>query len=124
MSRRLAPALLVPLLLVGACGSGGSSSVKANGTVDASGGAASVKGGDDLKFGPNVVQAKTGKLALTFVNSGQVPHNLVFDDAALGKTKTVDGGAKETIDVTFDKAGSYTFVCTFHPGMTGKVVVS
>ena len=120
---RLAPALLAPLLLLTACGGGGSTSVQDNGVVTASGGAATVKGGDNLKFSPNVVDAKAGKLTLTFVNSGQVPHNLVFDDSGLGKTGTVDGGAKETLDVTFDKAGTYTFQCTFHPGMNGKVVV-
>ena len=121
---RLALVLVAPLLLLTACGGGGSTSVKENGTVAATGGAATVKGGDTLKFAPNVVDAKVGKLALTFVNGGQVPHNLVFDDTGLGKTATVDGGAKQTLDVTFDKAGSYTFMCTFHPGMTGKVVVS
>ena len=121
---RLAPALIVPLLLLSACGSGGSSdAVKVNGTVAAAGGAATVKGGDNLKFAPNVVDAKVGKLALTFANSGQVPHNLVFDDSALGKTDTVNGGDKQVLDVTFDKAGTYTFQCTFHPGMNGKVVV-
>lgn len=123
MSRRLATVLLLPVLLAG-CGSSSASAVKANGTVNAAGGTASVKGDNTLKFSPNVVDAKVGPLKLTFVNSGQVPHNLVFDDAKLGKTGTVDGGAKQTIDVTFDKAGTYTFQCTFHPGMTGKVVVS
>lgn len=123
MHRRLACTLVLPLLLVGACSSGGSTSVKDNGTVQASAGSATVKGGDNLKFAPNVVNAKVGALKLTFANGGQVPHNLVFDDSGLGKTKTVDGGAMETIDVTFDKAGTYIFQCTFHPGMTGKVVV-
>lgn len=57
-------------------------------------------------------------------NLGNVPHNLTFDDASLGKTGTVDGGASEQLKVVFPKAGTYPFVCTFHSGMDGKVVVS
>lgn len=122
-SARLATAALLPVLLLTACSSSGSSSVKANGTVDGSSGVVTVKGGDDLKFAPNIVNAKVGVLKLTFTDSGQVPHNLAFDDASLGKTATINGGTSATLDVTFPKAGTYTFQCTIHPGMTGKVVV-
>ena len=129
---RPAFAVLAPLVLVAGC-SGGSSgtdpgAVADLGTTTAAGSpsaqTAEVDGKDTLKFGPNIVDAKVGALALTFRNAGQVPHNLVFDDAGLGKTGTVNGGARQVLSLRFDKVGTFTFQCTFHPGMTGKVVVS
>lgn len=124
--------LVLPMLAVTACagggGSGGTSSVKANGTVAAAGSSAAqtaeVDGQDVLKFKPNVVTAKVGALTLTMKNTGQVPHNLEFDDSSLGKLGLVDGGRSKQLKLSFVKAGSYTFQCTIHPGMTGKVVVS
>ena len=126
---RLAALLVVPVLLVAGCGGGSSTKVGAGGgTTDAAGApgaqSAEVDGKDTLRFAPNVVQAKVGTLSLTFANTGQVPHNLVFDDSSLGRTATVNGGAKQVLTLKLDKTGSYAFQCTFHPGMTGKVVVS
>lgn len=121
--------LVLPLFAVTACaGGGGSSSVKPNGTVAAVGGptaqTAEVDGQDVLKFKPNVVTAKVGALTLTMRNAGRVPHNLEFDDSSLGKLGLVAGGQSKALQLTFTKAGTYTFQCTIHPGMTGQVVVS
>ena len=121
--------LVLPLLAVTACAGGGrSSSVKENGTVAAVGSptaqTAEVDGQDVLKFKPNVVTAKVGALTLTMRNAGQVPHNLEFDDSSLGKLGLVTGGQSKALKLTFAKAGTYTFQCTIHPGMTGQVVVS
>lgn len=123
------PSLLVALAataLLAGCGSGSSS--KGTGSVTTTGAAdaqtATVGMTDQLKFSPSTVLAKVGTVTLDVKNEGQVPHNLVFDDGALGKTGTVDGKSDATLKVSFTKAGTYTFVCTFHPGMGGKVVVS
>ncbi|MCW2499868.1 MAG: Cupredoxin-like domain [Frankiales bacterium] len=125
--KRLAAVALVPLLAVG-CGGGGASSVKDNGTVSTTGAAgaqtATVDMTDTLVFKPNIINAKVGTVTLLAKNVGLIPHNLVFDDSALGKTGTIDGKKSEPLKVVFDKAGTFTFVCTFHSGMTGKVVVS
>lgn len=127
---RLASLLVVPLVLVAGCGSGSSKPAADSGGAGttasgpASAQTAQVDGTNALKFAPSVVQAKVGSLTLTFANTGQVPHNLVFDDSALGRTSTVDGGSKQVLTLTLAKAGTYAFQCTFHPGMTGKVVVS
>lgn len=120
---------LFPLLALTACGGGGSSSdVPANGTVAAAGPPSSqtaeVDGKDILKFAPNVVTAHVGVLDLTMKNIGGVSHNLVFDAKGLARTGTVEGGKAQTLKLRFDKAGTYTFQCTFHEHMTGKVVVS
>ncbi|MGB8651697.1 MAG: cupredoxin domain-containing protein [Mycobacteriales bacterium] len=128
MNRTLA-ALAVPLLMT-ACSSGGSSSKDSagSGAVSAEGPptaqTVTVAMRDTLKFQPDTVAAKVGTLTITVTNSGQVPHNLIFDQAGLGKTDTVDGKTTTHLKVVFDKAGTYSFVCTFHSGMTGKVIVS
>jgi plastocyanin len=117
------------LLLAGCGGSGtsGTSDLKVTGTVTASGAAAAqtvrLDMTDSLTFTPNVVQAKVGSLALTVENAGTIPHNLVFDDGALGHTGTVKGHATATLTVPLAKAGTFRFTCTFHSGMDGKIVV-
>jgi plastocyanin len=128
MTRTLA-ALTALLLLAGCGGSGkaGTSGLKVTGTVTASGApgaqTARLEMTDGLRFTPNVVQAKVGSLALTVENSGSIPHNLVFDDASLGKTDTVKGHATATLTVPLTKAGTFRFTCTFHSGMDGQIVV-
>lgn len=119
-------ALAATALLAGCGGSGGSSGGTGSVTTTGAAGAQTATVGmtDQLKFSPSTVQAKVGTVTLTVRNEGQVPHNLVFDDSALGKTGTVDGKSDTTLKVTLSKAGTYRFVCTFHPGMGGKVVVS
>ena len=127
MTRRAAVVAALPLLLLVACSGGsdepaGASSVTTTGAPDAQ--AATVDMTDKLVFSPSTVNAKVGTVTLTVTNSGLVPHNLHFDDDALGKTGTVDGKKSEDLTVRFDKAGTFDFVCSFHPGMDGKVVVS
>ncbi len=79
---------------------------------------------DVLTFEPDTISAKVGTLTLTLTNSGQVSHDLVFDDPALPKMGTVTGGKERSATYTFTEPGTYTFVCTFHSGMDGKVVVT
>jgi plastocyanin len=118
---------LAALVLVAACSSGGGA-VKANGSVTAQGPAsdqkASVRMSDQLRFSPNEVHAKVGTLTLLIDNTGSVPHDLVFDDQALGKTSLVQGGSTATLKVLLTKAGTYRFTCTIHTGMNGEVVVT
>jgi plastocyanin len=117
------------VLLVAACGGGssGGSDLKVTGTVSASGAPSaqtvSLDMKDDLTFVPNVVDAKVGSLTISIENAGQIPHNLVFSDRSVGATGTIKGHSTGTLSVSLKKAGTYTFVCTFHSGMDGKVVV-
>jgi len=116
---------LALLLLLTGCSGGGSSSTGSTTTVGAAGAqTATVEMRDDLKFHPTKVLARVGSVTLHVSNTGQVPHDLVFDDSSLGRTKTVDGKAATDLTVRFAKPGSFRFVCTFHSRMTGEVVVS
>ena len=130
MSRR--PVLLVAVLAAGAlaaCGGGGDddgaatgSRVAAEGPPDAQ--VATLVGTEGLDFEPSGVSAKKGKLTLTLRTKGGPPHNLVFDDESLPAIGTVEEGQEESQTYTFTADGTYDFVCTFHPGMDGQVVVS
>lgn len=129
MKRLLAATAVLPVLLLTACGgsddtAGSGAGPAGTAAGDAGAQTVEVDSNDQLKFAPETINAKVGKLTLTNKNVGKIPHNLVFDDAALGKTGTVSGGESDELVLDLTKAGDYTFVCTFHSGMTGKVVVS
>lgn len=123
-------ALLAAALVLSACGGGGADgpgeanggTVQAEGPADAQ--AATVVSVDGLRYDPGTVEAVVGTLELTHRNASDVPHNLTFDDDALGAIDTVTGGQSTTITLTFSEPGTYVFVCTFHSGQVGQVVVS
>ena len=125
MKRLLLPAL-AGLLLTACGGQSDSSPAAGTGTGTTDGPAAAqtftIHGTDADAFSPATVQARVGRLTLTLQNGG-VPHDLVFTDKALPGIAAVSGAATKSTVLTFSRAGTYTFVCTIHPGMAGKVVV-
>ena len=125
---RTVPLLLVALALTGCGGSGDATDRSATTTVTAEGPAdrqtATVVSNDELRYDPGIVEAEVGTLVLTHRNGGRIPHNLVFDDESLGRIDTVNGGQEKSITLTFSEPGTYDFVCTFHTGQVGSVVVS
>lgn len=125
---RPAVALVALALVLAGCASDDpDSEVKETGTATAEGPATAqtvaLDMNDDLQFVPNVVKAVPGTLTIALDNVGRIPHNLVFKDE-LGGTETIGGGEKASLKVTLGKAGTYRFVCTFHSGMDGQVVVA
>ena len=81
--------------------------------------------GTSLLFDPGDVTVPAGaEVTLTFENRSTVPHNLTFGDPINVATATiVQPGASETVTFTAPEAGSYEFVCTLHPGMSGTLIV-
>lgn len=119
--------LLVLVLLLAACGGQSDSKPAAGSGTGTTEGPAeaqtfTIRGTDADAFSPATVQARVGQLTLTLQNGG-VPHDLVFADKALPGIAAVRGPATRSTVLTFGRAGTYRFVCTIHPGMTGKVVV-
>jgi plastocyanin len=123
--------LLVLLALSGAVGCGSPSDqgtpAPGSGTGTAEGPATAqtftIHGTDRDQYVPATVAAKVGTLTLTLQNGG-VPHNLAFRDGGFPGIAAVSGAGRRSTTLTFDKAGTYVFECTIHPGMSGKVVVS
>ena len=71
----------------------------------------------DFAFSPATIRVPAGA-TVRWKNDDSVAHTVTskgFDSGNL------DGGRSFTF--TFTKSGSYAYVCTYHPGMTGTVVV-
>jgi plastocyanin len=72
------------------------------------------------RFEPASIAVKAGT-AVTWTNSDNFTHSVQVDGTT--DVRVVKPG--ESTQITFDKAGTYTYVCTFHPqNMRGTVVVS
>jgi plastocyanin len=76
------------------------------------------KGGD---FKPGTVNIRAGQSVEWVNHSGNI-HNVTFDDRSLTGSTTMS--ANESFRATFPRPGSYHYICTFHPGMEGTIVVS
>lgn len=74
-------------------------------------------------FSPSVIEVPVGSTVtwrfLEVDGGGQpVPHNVVFDDQA-SPVLTTGRWSR-----TFTEAGDFTYVCSLHPGMNGRVSVT
>ena len=74
---------------------------------------------DNFSFGPVLLTVALGT-RVTWTNRDDIPHTVVADDKTF-KSKALD--TDETFSYTFDKLGTYPYLCSIHPHMTGKVVV-
>ena len=75
---------------------------------------------DNFAFGPATVKVSAGT-TVTWTNRDDVPHTVVSDDKTTFKSKALD--TDEQFSFTFSKPGKYSYFCSVHPKMTGKVVV-
>ena len=119
---RLAAGLFAFLLSLSLVACGGSDDDADGGSIDNNdtdaGGAqnAATVALKDLKFAPDKVTVKTGETVL-WKWEEEVSHNVTADEF---KSKDLTKGSYSH---TFDKAGTYEYRCTIHPGMDGTVVV-
>ena len=74
---------------------------------------------DNFVFGPPTITVPVGA-TVTWTNKDDIPHTSVSTEGVF-KSKVLD--ADEKFSYTFTKAGTYSYYCTIHPKMTGKVVV-
>jgi plastocyanin len=74
---------------------------------------------DNFTFGPSALTVAVGA-TVTWTNHDDIPHTVVSTDGAF-KSKALDTDDK--FSFTFTKAGSYSYFCSIHPKMTGKIVV-
>lgn len=74
---------------------------------------------EEFSYSPNPLRVKVGT-TVTWTNNDSEPHSATADDGIFN-TGTLDQG--QSGSVTFTKAGAYTYHCSFHPNMTGTVIV-
>jgi plastocyanin len=70
-------------------------------------------------FQPNAVTIKVNG-TVSFVFSAN-PHNVFF--GGTGAPQNIGETSNQTVDRTFNTAGTFNINCTLHPGMTGVVTV-
>jgi plastocyanin len=73
----------------------------------------------DISFKPATVKIAKGGSVRWVWKDGDTPHNVTFRKG--GKHSRTQKSGKYTL--RFGKAGTFSYHCTIHPGMDGKVVV-
>jgi plastocyanin len=74
---------------------------------------------DNFSFTPPTLTVRAGT-QITWTNGDDIPHTVVSDDQSF-KSKVLDTDEKFTF--TASKPGTYSYFCSIHPKMTGKLVV-
>jgi plastocyanin len=104
--------LIIPALILAlAAGLAPVCAVKAAQTISIS--------AQNFMFSPATITVKAGA-TVTWVNHDEEPHT-IFNDAGLFRSSALD--TNESFSYTFDKPGTYHYVCTIHPRMTGTIIV-
>ncbi|MEU0170573.1 cupredoxin domain-containing protein [Streptomyces iakyrus] len=75
----------------------------------------------DFAFSPATLTVKAGE-KVTVANEDSAAHTVTATEGGAFDTGSIAGGKSGTFTAP-SKAGSYDFVCTFHPNMTGTLTV-
>jgi plastocyanin len=113
----LAAALALP-----ACGSGDNKKTTSTSAKPATGGGGEVKVSmKNIKFVPMEIHAKVGQ-KIMWTNDDPVAHTVTAQKGADFDSGTVNSGG--TFSFTPKKPGTIDYLCTIHPGQTGKITVT
>ena len=74
---------------------------------------------EDFKFKPETVQISVGD-TVTWVNMDSAPHTATSNNEGFDSGGLSEG---ESFSFTFEEAGNYDYICTFHPNMKGEIIV-
>ena len=74
----------------------------------------------DFAFNPQTLTVKSGE-KITWINRDEEPHTVVSVQKQFKKSNALDTDQEFTI--TAGAPGTYTYFCSVHPKMTGKIVV-
>lgn len=128
-AHRLAAGLMLSVVLA-ACGgssSGGSSddmvhnAPEPGATQTATSGTPTVTI-EGFAFHPSTLVINKG-MKVRFVQKDPIPHNVVGNgDSAFIKSPLLKKSG-ESYTVTFSKTGTFSYICTIHPNMQGRVIV-
>jgi plastocyanin len=88
------------------------------GVAKAAGPAAAVRI-DNFAFSPTPITVAAGA-TVTWTNADDIPHTVRSSDGVF-HSKPMD--TDDSFSFTFPKAGVYSYFCSIHPKMVGKVIV-
>jgi plastocyanin len=74
----------------------------------------------DFSFSPAELSIPVGS-TVTWRNTGEAPHTVTADDGSFDSAMIAAGGSWSR---TFESAGTFVYVCAFHPGMAGVLTVT
>ena len=96
-------------------------------TGTATGGGEATESGDvtiaDFKFDPESVTVKVGG-TVSWTNEDSAAHTATAKDGAPSSFDTGSLDQGDSKDVSFEKAGTYDYICSIHPTMSGSVEVT
>jgi plastocyanin len=75
---------------------------------------------DNFSFSPKTFTVAAGA-AVTWTNHDNVPHVVTSADNQFQKSPVLKAG--QSFSNTFARAGTYSYFCSIHPRMTGKIIV-
>jgi plastocyanin len=75
---------------------------------------------DNFAFTPTDLTVPVGT-TVEWVNHDDIPHTVVSDDNKTFRSKALDTDNK--FSTTFTQPRTYTYFCSIHPKMTGKIIV-
>ena len=121
---------LVAVIGLAACGSSsngssattaaasvGTTATTAGGAAAATAGAVQIKG---FAFKPGDLTIKAGS-EVTWTNEDSTTHKIKSDDGTFNSDNLGNGA---TFSHTFDKAGTFAYICSIHPTMKGTITVT
>jgi plastocyanin len=73
----------------------------------------------NFTYAPDPLKVPVGT-TVRWVNYDDDPHNVVAEDKSF-KSKLLD--KNQDYSYTFNKKGTFTYICSIHPKMVGKVVI-
>jgi plastocyanin len=74
----------------------------------------------DIKFDPEDATAAVGQ-EVCWINEDTIDHNAVDEEGGAFRSELFGKG--QTFTTTVEEAGTISYVCTIHPGMTGTLTV-
>ena len=75
---------------------------------------------DNFSFSPKTITVPIGA-TVTWTNHDNVPHVVTSADDQFKKSPVLKAG--QSFSNTFATAGTYSYFCSIHPRMTGKIIV-
>src|ERR1700682_2228554 len=76
---------------------------------------------DNFSFSPKTFTVPVGA-TVTWTNHDNVPHVVASADNQFKKSVALKAG--QSFSHTFGAAGTYSYLCSIHPRMTGKIIVN